>query len=71
MFSLHISISSVENWESGFYLFSRRELGIAGALGEGAKLESFGRSIIGRRVEVGLSEDDHSDVGVQVNLTRT
>ena len=51
-------------------LLPRGELGVCGARREGAQLVALaGRgAVLGGSVEVTLAEDDHSDVGVEVDL---
>ena len=51
-------------------LFSRRELRVGRPRGEGAQLVPLsGRgAVLGGSVEVTLAEDDHSDVGVEVDF---
>lgn len=47
----------------------RRKLGVGGTLGEGAKLKTLARGVLGGSVHIRLAEDDHADVGVQIDLS--
>lgn len=54
-----------------FPLAPWRKLWIGGPLGEGPELEALlggGGGVVGGSVQVGLPEDDHPDVGVEINL---
>ena len=50
--------------------FSGRELWVRWPLGEGSQFAPLAQRELSRRVHVGLAEDDHPDVRVEVDLAR-
>ncbi len=53
---------------SRFVLASWRKFGVRWAPSERPKFVSFPLIVVGGRVQVWLPEDDHADVGVEVDL---
>jgi len=58
------------SWRPTIALFSGRKFRVGWATCERPKFESFSRCVVSCGVKVRLSEDDHPDIGVQVDLSR-